>query len=159
MIGAANPLEPSMSPSDPPLRRTITTEPAGAVEPEVIYTEVRDTGSTAAWWVGGLVAIVAIIAVVFLVSRNPNSDAQVANAVEQGRLQGALESSQSTLSQTQDAARQAAQSAASSATLAAGNTAVAADSAKRAAQSADAAATNASAVVADAPASAPANPQ
>jgi hypothetical protein len=126
-------------------------------EPEIIYTEVRDAGSSAAWWVGGLVAIVAILAVVFLVSHNPNTDAQVANAVEQGRLQGALESSQSTLSETQDAARRAAQSAAASATMAANNTAVAADSAQRAAQSANDAASNASTVVIQTPAPAPSN--
>jgi hypothetical protein len=140
-----------MTVSDPPSRRPIKseTERPNATEPEIIYTEVHDAGSAAAWWVGGMVAVVAILAVVFLVTRNPNTDAQVANAVEQGRLQGALESSQSTLSETQDAARQAAQSAAASATLAAGNTAVAADSAKRAAQSANDAASNASATVPD----------
>jgi hypothetical protein len=133
-----------MNPSDP-----LSAQPVGAdsAEPEIIYTEVRDTGSAAAWWVGGIVAVVAILAVVFLVTRNPNSDAQIANAVEQGRLQGALESSQSALAQTQDAAKQAAQSAAVSANVAANNTAVAADSAKRAADSAASAtdaATNAS---------------
>ena len=71
----------------------------------VRVTEVKE--SSAAWWVGGLVAIVAILAVVFLVTRNPNADAEVANAVEQGRLQGALESTQTTLGSTQDAARMA----------------------------------------------------
>jgi hypothetical protein len=138
-----------MTVSDPPSRRATDADPAATAEPEIIYTEVRDAGSAAAWWVGGAVAIVAILAVVFLVTRNPNNDAQIANAVEQGRLQGALESSQSTLSETQDAARQAAQSAAASATVAAGNTAVAADSARRAAQSASDAAVNASATVPD----------
>jgi hypothetical protein len=143
-----------MTVSDPPSRHPIESQTVrpNATEPEIIYTEVHDTGSTAGWWVGGMVAVVAILAVVFLVTRNPNTDSQVANAVEQGRLQGALESSQSSLAETQDAARQAAQSAAASATVAAGNTAVAADSAKRAAQSANDAASNASAVVADAPA-------
>jgi hypothetical protein len=126
-------------------------------EPIIVYTtEVQDSGTAAAWWVGGLVTIVAILAVTFLVTRNPNSDQQVANAVAQGRLQGALESTQSTLNDTQQAARQAAQSAADSATLATGATVTAAADADRSAhqaalsaQSANDAAVDASAHVPD----------
>jgi hypothetical protein len=134
-----------MTVSDSPPRRPIETQTVrpNAAQPEIIYTEVHDAGSAAAWWVGGMVAVVAILAVVFLVARNPNTDAQVANAVEQGRLQGALEASQSSMAETQNAARQAA----ASANVAASNTAIAADSAKQAAQSAGDATSNASATV------------
>jgi len=77
-------------------------------------TEVRESNA-AGWWIGALVAIVAILAVVFLVysSQTPaTSQADLTNAVEQGRMQGALESAQSNLAAAQDQARAAADQAA-----------------------------------------------
>jgi hypothetical protein len=115
--------------------------------PTIVYTtEIRERGTSAAWWVGGLVAVVAILSATFLVTRNPNTDQQVAAAAAQSRLQAAVESSQSTLTDTQDAVRQAAQSAAISG-AAANHAAVAADQAGQGAASANDAAVNASARV------------
>ena len=64
-------------------------------EPTIVYTtEVREPGTVAAWWVGGLVVIVAILAATFVVTRTPNADQQVAQAAAQQPLQGALDSPQ-----------------------------------------------------------------
>ena len=81
-------------------------------EPTVVHTtEVRE--SNAAWWIGALVAIVAILAVVFLVTRSPaTDDVDLTSAIEQGRAQGALEATQSSLSDAQAAASRAAEEAA-----------------------------------------------
>jgi hypothetical protein len=81
-------------------------------EPTVVHTtEVRE--SNAAWWIGALVAIVAILAVVFLVTRSPaTDDADISSALEQGRAQGALEATQQGLSDAQAAASRAADDAA-----------------------------------------------
>jgi hypothetical protein len=80
-------------------------------EPTVVHTtEVRE--SNAAWWIGALVAIVAILAVVFLVTRSPaTDDADISSALEQGRAQGALEATQQGLSDAQAAASRAADDA------------------------------------------------
>jgi hypothetical protein len=81
-------------------------------EPTVVHTtEVRE--SNAAWWIGALVAIVAILAVVFLVTRSPATDnTDISSALEQGRAQGALEATQQGLSDAQAAAARAADQAA-----------------------------------------------
>lgn len=92
-------------------------------EPRVVHhhtTEVReDTGSSAAWWIGALVAIVAILAVVFMVTREPDNTAELQNAMEQGRLVGSLESVGSGLSSAQQAAEDAARRASEAASNAA----------------------------------------
>ena len=80
-------------------------------EPTVVHTtEVRE--SNAARWIGALVAIVAILAVVFLVTRPANDDADLTTALEQGRTMGALEATQDGLSDAQAAAARAADQAA-----------------------------------------------
>jgi hypothetical protein len=91
---------------------TVSDTPRVVAEPTVVHTtEVRE--SNAAWWIGALVAIVAILAVVFLVTRSPaTSDTDVTNALEQGRAQGALEATQQGLSDAQAAASRAADQAA-----------------------------------------------
>ncbi len=90
------------------VKRTYGAEPERTV---VHTTEVRE--SSAAWWIGALVAIVAILAVVYLVTRSPTDEnAQVAEALEQGRLVGALESTQSSLASAQDQAIRSSQQAA-----------------------------------------------
>lgn len=103
-----------MTVNDPGTPHTTEVKRTYGAEPEktvVHTTEVRE--SSAAWWIGALVAIVAILAVVFLVTRSPNDDqAAIADAMEQGRLVGALESTQSSLSSAQDAAARASQQAA-----------------------------------------------
>lgn len=120
-----------------------------APQPTVIHTtEVRE--SNTAWWIGALVAIVAILAVVFLVTRTPAStSADLANAVEQGRAQGALEATQASLNDAQAAASRAADQAAQA-------TAEARDATARAAASAADATVTAADNVAEAVAPAPA---
>lgn len=102
-----------MTVNDPGPRMTKVRHTYGAApDPTIIHTtEVRE--SSAAWWVGALVAIVAILAVVFLVTRPPaTSEADIAKAMEQSRLQGALESSQSSLNSAQASATLATERAA-----------------------------------------------
>ena len=91
---------------------TVSDNPRVVAEPTVVHTtEVRE--SNAAWWIGALVAIVAILAVVFLVTRPAATDnADITNALEQGRAQGALEATQQGLSDAQAAAARAADQAA-----------------------------------------------
>ena len=53
--------------------------------------------SSAAWWVAGFVAVIAIVAVAYLARpTNQPTDQQLATASEQGRVQGYVEGSQAT---------------------------------------------------------------
>lgn len=127
-----------------------TTRVVGAAEPRTVIhtTEVRE--SSAAWWIGALVAIVAILAVVFLVTRSPDTgDNDVASALEAGRAQGALEATQSSLNEAQEAASRAADRAAEATAEARDATARAA---ANAAEATAAAADNAAEAVTPAPA-------
>lgn len=103
-----------MTVNDPGTPRTTEVKQTyGATpDPTIIHTtEVRE--SNAAWWIGALVAIVAILAVVYLVTRPPaTSQDDINTALEQGRMQGALESTQANLSAAQESANLAAQRAA-----------------------------------------------
>lgn len=110
--------------------------------PEVHVTDNRGSNSTA-WVVAALVAVVAIIAVAFMVTSgqddatDPNA---IAAAADQGRAEGMLSGAQSSL----DSARAAAASAADSTAAQAGQAAAEARAAAAdAARSADAAASNA----------------
>jgi hypothetical protein len=129
-----------MTVNDPGAPHTTEVKRTYGVEPEhtvVHTTEVRE--SSAAWWIGALVAIVAILAVVFLVTRGPaDTSDDVATALEQGRLVGALESTQSSLSSAQDAAARATSDAAAATANASANAAEAARAASE--RAADAAA-------------------
>ncbi|MEI7932589.1 MAG: hypothetical protein WCI21_05990 [Alphaproteobacteria bacterium] len=93
------------------------------IEPVVVHTtEVHETfrdNDTAAWWIGGIVAIAAIVAIVFLISRPAATSSDLVNASEQGRLAGQLEASQSVGSGSADAAQSAADRAEASASKAA----------------------------------------
>ena len=116
-----------MTVNDPGTPRTTEVKQTygGAPDPTIIHTtEVRE--SNAAWWIGALVAIVAILAVVYLVTRAPTtSEDDLATALEQGRMQGALESTQANLSAAQESANLAAQRAADATTRAADSAAIA----------------------------------
>jgi hypothetical protein len=113
----------------------MTVNDPGPTRSVVHTTEVRE--SSAAWWIGALVAIVAILAVVFLVTRAPStSDDALTTAAEQGRLQGALETTQSNLGAAQQSADLAAQRAADATQRAADAAAAASNRAADAAASA-----------------------
>lgn len=116
--------------------------------PEVHVTDNRGSNSTA-WVVAALVAVVAIIAVAFMVTSNqtdatdPNA---IATAAEQGRAEGMLAGAQSSLQSAQAAAASAADSTAAQAGQAAAEARAAAADAAR---SADDAASNASDAASD----------
>lgn len=112
------------------MRRTFGAAPDTTV---VRTTEVRE--SNLGWWLAALVAIVAILAVVFMVTRPVNTSDQVSAALEQTRAQQAIENAQATAAQAQMAANDAAQrAAAATAAAAARSQAAARDAAETASQ-------------------------
>ncbi|HZK99529.1 MAG TPA: hypothetical protein VFC47_06485 [Caulobacteraceae bacterium] len=93
--------------TDPDTPRTIEVhteyDPVRGTTTQVRRTDIRS--NAAAWWVAGLVTVVAIIAIAFMVTRPTVStagDQAIAAAADQGRAQGAAESAQNaaTLAQT-----------------------------------------------------------
>ncbi len=111
--------------------------------PDVHVTDNRGSNSTA-WVVAALVAVVAIIAVAFMVTSNQNDATDpdaIAAAADQGRAEGMLSGAQSSLQSAQAAAASAADSATAQGNQAAAEARAAADAAAR---SADDAARNAS---------------
>jgi hypothetical protein len=89
------------------------------VDPQVPPTEriieVRRESSTSGWVVAGIVAVVAVIAVTFMiVQQRPDAltQDQVTQAQEQGRAAGVIEGAQSTVATSAQQAQLAAESAA-----------------------------------------------
>lgn len=105
--------------------------------PEVHVTDNRGSNTTA-WVIAAVVALVAIIAVAFMVTnRSGEPDAtEVARAIEQGRTEGMLAGAQSTLDSARATANAAASQTAAEASQAAADARAAADSAARSADSA-----------------------
>lgn len=118
------------------------------VDPQVPPTErvieVRREGNTAGWLVAGVVAVVAVVAVTFMLTSRPNdlTQDQLVQAQEQGRAAGVIEGAQSTVA----ASAQQAQLAAESAARQAGD---AADAARRETERAAASASDAAQDAAD----------
>ena len=87
------------------------------VDPQVPPTErvveVRERNTTA-WMVGGIVAIVAVIAVAFMLTQRPGdlTRAQMMQAQEQGRAAGMMEGAQSNMTASAQQAQFAAEDAA-----------------------------------------------
>ncbi len=69
------------------LRRTVTSEPVVTRREEVYVTR---GANTAGWWIAALVAVIAIVGVIFLISNN-NTQAQLQAARDQGAAQAGLE--------------------------------------------------------------------
>lgn len=110
--------------------------------PELHVTDNRSSSSTA-WVVAALVAVVAIIAVAFMVTSGQNEGtdpAAIAAAADQGRAEGMLSGAQSSLDSARAAAASATDSTAAQASMAAADARAAAADAAR---SADAAASRA----------------
>ena len=125
------------------------------VDPQVPPTERVVEGrdrNTTGWMVAGIVAIVAVIAVVFMLTQRPDNltREQMMQAQEQGRAAGMMEGAQSNMTSS----AQQAQFAAEDAARAAG---VAADTARRDTERAAANASQAAQAAADR-AAAPATP-
>lgn len=107
-------------------------DPQGPPPERVVH--VRREGGATGWFVAGAVAIVAVVAIVFMLTvgaRTPSQD-QIAQAQEQGRVAGNLESAQTGAAQATIVAQQAARDATA-----------AADSARRSTESTAANAANA----------------
>ena len=105
--------------------------------PQVHVTDNR--GSSTAWIVAALVAVVAIIAVAFMVTSrqvDPTDPAEVALAAEQGRAEGMVAGAQSSLVSARVAAASAADSTAAQASMAAADARAAATDAARSAEDA-----------------------
>jgi len=99
---------------------------------------VRREGGATGWFVAGAVAIVAVVAVAFMLtvgSRTPSQD-QILQAQEQGRVVGNLEGAQTGAAQATIVAQQAARDASAAADSARRSTEMTAASAAQAAQDA-----------------------
>ncbi|CAN5225057.1 hypothetical protein BH10PSE4_BH10PSE4_40050 [soil metagenome] len=97
---------------------------------------VRREGGATGWFVAGLVAIVAVVAVAFMLTvgaRTPSQD-QIAQAQEQGRAVGQMEVAQTGAAQATIVAQQAARDASAAADSARRSTEVTAANAAQAAQ-------------------------
>ncbi|KRA57853.1 hypothetical protein ASD79_16205 [Caulobacter sp. Root655] len=100
--------------------------------------EVRREGGTTGWFVAGIVAIVAVIAVAFMLtigSRTPAED-QLVQAQEQGRAVGVIEGAQTGAAQATIVAQQAARDASAAADSARRSTETGAANASQAAHDA-----------------------
>lgn len=117
-------------------------DPQGPPPERVVH--VRREGGATGWFVAGAVAIVAVVAIAFMltVGARPTTEDQIAQAQEQGRAAGVAESAQTGAAQATIVAQQAARDASA-----------AADSARR---STEATAANAAQAARDAAANAPA---
>jgi hypothetical protein len=120
-------------------------DPQGPPPERVVH--VRREGGGTGWFVAGAVAIVAVVAIAFMLTvgaRTPSQD-QIAQAQEQGRAAGVVEGAQTGAAQATIVAQQAARDATSAADSARRSTEVTAanaaqaarDTADRAAQSRD----------------------
>ncbi|MBC7668089.1 hypothetical protein [Caulobacter sp. DWR2-3-1b2] len=99
---------------------------------------VRREGGATGWFVAGVVAVVAVIAVAFMLTigaRTPSQD-QIAQAQDQGRAVGQIEGAQVGAAQSTMVAQQAARDAAAAADSARRSTEVTAANAARVAQDA-----------------------
>ena len=99
---------------------------------------VRREGGGTGWFVAGAVAIVAVVAVAFMLTvgaRTPSQD-QIAQAQEQGRAVGVIEGAQTGAAQATIVAQQAARDATSAADAARRSTEITAANAAQAAHDA-----------------------
>jgi hypothetical protein len=103
---------------------------------------VRREGGATGWFVAGAVAIVAVVAIAFMLTvgaRTPSQD-QIAQAQEQGRAVGVVEGAQTGAAQATIVAQQAARDASAAADSARRSTEATAANAAQAAQDAAASA-------------------
>ncbi|MBI1407899.1 MAG: hypothetical protein GC145_17430 [Caulobacter sp.] len=113
--------------------------PSAPDDPRPAASESR-SGNTATWVIAGLVAVVAIIAVAFMVASSNRADGvtqdDLDRVAEQSRMQGVVEGAQSTYNAATTEARIAADRAAADARAAAQDTRDAAERARMESQQA-----------------------
>ena len=108
-------------------------DPQGPPPERVVH--VRREGGGTGWFVAGAVAIVAVVAIAFMLTvgaRTPSQD-QIAQAQEQGRAAGVVEGAQTGAAQATIVAQQAARDASAAADSARRSTEVTAANAAQAA--------------------------
>lgn len=114
-------------------------DPQGPPPERVVH--VRREGGATGWFVAGAVAIVAVVAIAFMLTvgaRTPTDDQMIAQAQEQGRAAGVAESAQTGAAQATIVAQQAARDASAAADSARRSTeATAANAAQAAHDAAD----------------------
>jgi predicted permease len=106
-----------------------------------VVVHVRREGGATGWFVAGAVAIVAVVAIAFMLTvgaRTPSQD-QIAQAQEQGRAVGVVEGAQTGAAQATIVAQQAARDASAAADSARRSTEATAANAAQAAHDAAAA--------------------
>jgi hypothetical protein len=111
-------------------------DPQGPPPERVVH--VRREGGATGWFVAGAVAIVAVVAIAFMLTvgaRTPSQD-QIAQAQEQGRAVGVVEGAQTGAAQATIVAQQAARDASAAADSARRSTEATASNAAQAAQDA-----------------------
>jgi len=91
------------------------------IPPTTRVVEVRREGNTTGWIVAGIVAVVAVIAVAFMLNQRPadTTQDQLLQAQEQGRAAGVIEGAQSSVATSAQQAQFAAENAARNAGAAA----------------------------------------
>lgn len=91
------------------------------IPPAERVVEVRREANTAGWMVAGIVAVVAVIAVAFMLNQRPvdTGQDQLLQAQEQGRAAGVIEGAQSSVASSAQQAQFAAENAARNAGAAA----------------------------------------
>jgi hypothetical protein len=94
---------------------------APQIPPAERVVEVRREANTAGWMVAGIVAVVAVIAVAFMLNQRPadTGQDQLLQAQEQGRAAGVIEGAQSSVATSAQQAQFAAENAARNAGAAA----------------------------------------
>jgi hypothetical protein len=140
--------------NEPRVERVIIDEPTIVRREQVV---VRERGSSAGWWVATIVAVIAVMGLIFIYASRPG-EADLQAAQDAGRTQAVVDNA---TTQAQAAATSASIASANAADSMARSTQAAASSARaaadRTAQAADAAATNAADTVSEP--TPPSNPQ
>jgi hypothetical protein len=136
---------PMSNPNDPYVERTVVEQPA-TVRTEYSAAPAARGSGAAGWWIAALVAVVAIVGLVFMFNNNSTStDLQA--ATDAGRSQAMMETA---TAQAQSAAQAASEASANAASSMAASTQAAADSARNAADRTAEAAQDTAAAASDA---------
>lgn len=132
--------------NEPRVERVVIEEPTIVRREQVV---IRERGSSTGWWVATLVAVIAVMGLIFIYASRPGQ-ADLQAAQDAGRAQAALDNA---ATQAQSAANSASMASANAADSMARSTQAAADSARVAAErtalAADAASTNAANTVSE----------